>query len=156
MTKTLREETITLVAKKLEAKSEKMIYKEKGFPIGEMTREQFEEELSAFLSDGWEKYSIGFDMPASLINWHSDYIIKSDFFKAKEVLDEEALLAYELWLLSIQNEFGPKWDVTFDEFEEQYYGCFKTLEDYAQHIIEEWDRSNFIPIQLNGQGGGLY
>ena len=151
MTKTLREETITLVAKKLEAESGKMIYKEKEFPIGKMTRGQFEEELSAFLSDGWEKHSIGFDMPASLINWHSDYIVKSNFFKAKETLSDEGLIAYELWLLEIQNEYGQKWDVTLEEFEEQYYGCFKTLEDYAQHMIEEWDRSNLIPIKLSGR-----
>lgn len=149
MTKTLREETITLIAKKLDLESGKTIYKEKKFAIGEMTREQFEEELSEFLSDGWEKHSIGFDMPASLINWDSDYIVKGDFFKAKEMLSEEGLIAYELWLLAMQNEFGPKWDVTLEEFEEQYYGCFSTIEDYAQHMIKEWDRSNLIPIQLS-------
>lgn len=66
MTKTLREENITLIAKKLDIESGKMIYKEKEFTIGQMTREQFEEELSEFLSDGWEKQSIGFDIPASL------------------------------------------------------------------------------------------
>lgn len=151
MTKTLREETITLIAKKLDIENGKMIYKEKEFAIGEMTREQFEEELSEFLSDGWEKHSIGFDMPVSLINWNSDYIVKDDFFKAKEILSEEGLLAYELWLLKTQSEYGPKWDVGFEEFEEQYYGCFSTLEDYAQHMIKEWDRYNFIPIQLSGK-----
>lgn len=90
-------------------------------------------------------------MPASLINWESDYIVKHNFFKAKEVLNKEGLIAYELWLLTIQNEYGPNWDVTIEEFEEQYYGCFETLEDYAQHMIEEWDRSNLIPIQLSGK-----
>lgn len=39
MTKTLREETITLVAKKLDLESGKVIYKEKEFAIGQMTRE---------------------------------------------------------------------------------------------------------------------
>ena len=151
MTKTLREATITLIAKKLELESGKTIFKEKEFHIGEMTKEQFEKKLSAFLSNGWEKHSIGFDIPASLINWNSDYIVKSDFFKAKEILSDEGLIAYELWLLTIQNEYGPKWDVTSEEFEEQYYGCFKTLEDYAQHMIEEWDRFNFVPIQLSGK-----
>ena len=62
----------------------------------------------------------------------------------------EVLIA-KFWLEVTSEGLGNAWNNDFEEFKDQYYGCFKTLEDYAQHIIEEWDRSNFIPISLSSK-----
>lgn len=67
-----------------------------------------------------------------------------------ETISKEVLIA-KFWLEVTSEGLGNAWNNDFEEFKDQYYGCFKTLEDYAQYIIEEWDRSNFIPFQLSGR-----
>lgn len=67
-----------------------------------------------------------------------------------ETISKEVLIA-KFWLEVTSEELGNAWNDDFEEFKDKYYGCFKTLEDYAQYIIEEWDRSNFIPFQLSGR-----
>lgn len=62
----------------------------------------------------------------------------------------EVLIA-KFWIEATSEGLGDAWNNDFEEFDDQYYGCFKTFEDYAQHIIEEWDRSNLIPFQLSGR-----
>lgn len=62
----------------------------------------------------------------------------------------EVLIA-KFWLKATTEGFSNPWNNDFEEFKDQYYGSFKTLEDYAQYIINEWDRSNFIPFQLSGR-----
>lgn len=65
--------------------------------------------------------------------------------------EKEELIIARFWLELADEGLGCAWDNDYEEFKNHYYGCFKTLEDYAQHMIEEWDRSNFIPIQLSGK-----
>nr|DAO41161.1 MAG TPA: hypothetical protein [Crassvirales sp.] len=67
-----------------------------------------------------------------------------------ETISKEVLIA-KFWLEVTSEGLGNAWNDDFEEFKDQYYGCFKTLEDYAQYIIEQWDRSNFIPFQLSGR-----
>lgn len=63
----------------------------------------------------------------------------------------EELVIAKIWLSVTQEGIADVWNNDYEEFKEQYYGCFKTLEDYAQHIIEAWDGSNFIPFRLSGR-----
>lgn len=65
--------------------------------------------------------------------------------------ETEELVIAKIWLSVTSAGIADVWNNNYEEFKEQYYGCFKTLEDYAQHMIEDWDRSNFIPIQLSGK-----
>lgn len=65
--------------------------------------------------------------------------------------ETEELVIAKIWLSVTSEGVADVWNNDYEEFKEQYYGCFKTLEDYAQYMIEEWDRSNFIPIQLSGK-----
>ncbi len=65
--------------------------------------------------------------------------------------ETEELVIAKIWLSVTSEGIADVWNNNYEEFKEQYYGCFKTLEDYAQHIIEEWDRSNFIPISLSSK-----
>ena len=62
----------------------------------------------------------------------------------------EVLIA-KFWLEVTSEGLGNAWNNDFEEFKDQYYGCFKTLEDYAQHIIEVWDSCNLIPLKLSGR-----
>lgn len=62
----------------------------------------------------------------------------------------EVLIA-KFWTEATSKGLGNAWNNDFEEFDDQYYGYFKNLEDYAQYIIEEWDKSNFIPFQLSGR-----
>lgn len=67
-----------------------------------------------------------------------------------KTISKEVLIA-KFWLEATSKGLGDAWNNDFEEFKDQYYGCFKTLEDYAQHIIEEWDRAKVIPFQLSGR-----
>lgn len=61
---------------------------------------------------------------------------------------EEIIIA-NFWLEATNQGITSAWNDDFEEFKEQYYGNFRSLESYAQHMIEEWDRSNLIPFQLS-------
>nr|DAG99228.1 MAG TPA: hypothetical protein [Crassvirales sp.] len=138
---TLKDEAIVLIAKKM--KAGELVYKDKRFSVGKMTKDQFANELQEYLSNGWEKHSIGFDMPAALVDWESKEIIKDNFFKAVGTLNDEELIAYELYIDDLKGDVDPQ-DVM-----EMYYGFFDNKEDYARHIIKTWDDLNTIPIMLS-------
>ena len=63
----------------------------------------------------------------------------------------EEITIEKFWLEATNQGIASAWSNDFEEFKEQYYGRFKNLESYAQHMIEDWDKSNFIPIQLSGK-----
>lgn len=65
--------------------------------------------------------------------------------------ETEELVIAKIWLSVTSEGVADVWNNDYEEFKEQYYGRFRNLESYAQHMIEEWDRSNFIPIQLSGK-----
>lgn len=65
--------------------------------------------------------------------------------------NKEELIIGKFWFEAVNQDLEHIWSNDFEEFKEQYYGRFRNLESYAQHMIEEWDRSNFIPIQLSGK-----
>lgn len=64
---------------------------------------------------------------------------------------KEELIIARFWIELADEDLCWTWNNDYEEFKDHCYGCFETLEDYAQHIIEEWDKSNFIPIQLSGK-----
>lgn len=63
----------------------------------------------------------------------------------------EELIIGKLYFEAVNNDLEHIWGNSFEEFKEHYYGRFDTPEEYAQNIIEDWDRSNFIPIILSGR-----
>nr|DAW07624.1 MAG TPA: hypothetical protein [Bacteriophage sp.] len=63
----------------------------------------------------------------------------------------EDLIIARLWLEAVDIELAHLWGNDFEVFKDHLYGRFENLTRYAQYIIEEWDRSNFIPIQLSGK-----
>lgn len=63
----------------------------------------------------------------------------------------EELIIGRFWLEAVDQGLSHVWRDNFEEFKEHYDGCYKSLEHYAQHMIEDWDRSNFIPIRLSGR-----
>ncbi len=63
----------------------------------------------------------------------------------------EELIIGRLWLEAVNKDLEYIWGNNFEEFKEHYYGRFDTPEEYAQNIIEDWDRSNLIPILLSGR-----
>lgn len=63
----------------------------------------------------------------------------------------EDLIIARFWLEAVDLELAHLWGNDFEVFKDHLYGRFENLTRYAQYIIEEWDRSNFIPIQLSGK-----
>ena len=63
---------------------------------------------------------------------------------------EEITIA-KFWLEATSQGLGYNWNNDFEEFKEHCDGYYKSLDHYAQSMIEDWDRSNFIPIQLSGK-----
>lgn len=67
-----------------------------------------------------------------------------------ETISEEVLIA-KFWLEVTSEGLGNAWNNDFEVFKDHLYGRFENLTRYAQYIIEEWDRSNFIQFQLSGR-----
>nr|DAS40262.1 MAG TPA: hypothetical protein [Crassvirales sp.] len=65
--------------------------------------------------------------------------------------NKEELIIGKFWFEAVNQDLEHIWSNDFEEFKEYYDGYYKSLEHYAQYMIEEWDRSNFIPIQLSGK-----
>ncbi|MBS7457712.1 antirestriction protein ArdA [Coralloluteibacterium stylophorae] len=72
------------------------------------------------------------DLPAS---WgeHPDLDKLLAYVEAVEDMDESDREAFDAW---IDNYSGSDPDDT-EKFREEYQGCFNTLTDYAEHIVEE-------------------
>ena len=63
----------------------------------------------------------------------------------------EELIIARFWLEAVDLELAHLWGNDFEVFKDHLYGRFENLTRYAQYIIEEWDRSNFIQFQLSGR-----
>lgn len=45
--------------------------------------------------------------------------------------ETEELVIAKIWLSVTSEGIADVWNNDYEEFKEQYYGCFKTLEDYG-------------------------
>ena len=111
-------------------------------------KDQFRHYVSQNLGEGRYKIISSYGVPEELL---CDGDIDHEFFDANKKLKADLKEPYEIWLKKQADVFD--WDALAspEDFENEYFGSFESMSEYAIEEVEFLDSIYQLPMKISGK-----